>query len=192
MAYCKKCGAYIPDGQTKCLACGYDEAAADTAAQYAYSYDEEPAERDYKAERARQQEENRKWAREEYARRKKEQEEREAEERAKKRGYDPERRSPAGMTYTEGNSKFFAIASYVSLGFLLQKLFLPDDQFSEFHSRQGKRLFICGMAAELVGKIFGISWIVFLLRLGFTLRGATNANQGKEEELPFINNLFKK
>ena len=27
MAYCDKCGAYIPDGQTKCLACGYDEAA---------------------------------------------------------------------------------------------------------------------------------------------------------------------
>ena len=27
MAYCMSCGAYIPDGQTKCLACGYDEAA---------------------------------------------------------------------------------------------------------------------------------------------------------------------
>ena len=24
MAYCDKCGAYIPDGQSKCLACGYD------------------------------------------------------------------------------------------------------------------------------------------------------------------------
>ena len=27
MAYCKKCGAYIPDGQETCLACGYSEAA---------------------------------------------------------------------------------------------------------------------------------------------------------------------
>ena len=27
MAYCKSCGAYIPDGQTACLACGYDETA---------------------------------------------------------------------------------------------------------------------------------------------------------------------
>ncbi len=25
MAYCNKCGAYIPDGLTACLACGYDE-----------------------------------------------------------------------------------------------------------------------------------------------------------------------
>ena len=24
MAYCLKCGAYIPDGQIVCLACGYD------------------------------------------------------------------------------------------------------------------------------------------------------------------------
>ena len=27
MAYCKSCGAYIPDGHTTCLACGYDETA---------------------------------------------------------------------------------------------------------------------------------------------------------------------
>ena len=27
MAYCNKCGAYIPDGQSVCLACGYDPEA---------------------------------------------------------------------------------------------------------------------------------------------------------------------
>ena len=27
MSYCKKCGAYIPDGLSACLACGYDETA---------------------------------------------------------------------------------------------------------------------------------------------------------------------
>ena len=44
MAYCKKCGAYIPDGQENCLACGYDEAAerkerkgGASASAYAYS-----------------------------------------------------------------------------------------------------------------------------------------------------------
>ena len=25
MAYCRSCGAYIPDGHTKCLACGLDQ-----------------------------------------------------------------------------------------------------------------------------------------------------------------------
>ena len=37
MGYCKNCGAYIPDGHTKCLACGldqteYEESAAASAA----------------------------------------------------------------------------------------------------------------------------------------------------------------
>ena len=27
MGYCTSCGAYIPDGQSKCLACGFDENA---------------------------------------------------------------------------------------------------------------------------------------------------------------------
>ena len=25
MAYCRNCGAYVPDGQNKCLACGFEE-----------------------------------------------------------------------------------------------------------------------------------------------------------------------
>ena len=35
MAYCKKCGAYIPDGLSACLACGYDDVAANAAAEAA-------------------------------------------------------------------------------------------------------------------------------------------------------------
>ena len=26
MNYCRRCGAYIPDGLSACVACGYDEA----------------------------------------------------------------------------------------------------------------------------------------------------------------------
>lgn len=33
MAYCDKCGAYIPGGQTKCLACGYDPEEEKRAAE---------------------------------------------------------------------------------------------------------------------------------------------------------------
>ena len=35
MAYCLKCGAYIPDGQTACLACGYDALAEQKKAEKA-------------------------------------------------------------------------------------------------------------------------------------------------------------
>ena len=32
MPYCKSCGAYIPDGLTACLACGYDDTVVQAGA----------------------------------------------------------------------------------------------------------------------------------------------------------------
>lgn len=74
MAYCKQCGAYIPDGQTKCLACGYDEAAqySQATAKKDQSFYEKERERE-EEKRRRQQEQSKKWAEEEYARRQREQ-----------------------------------------------------------------------------------------------------------------------
>lgn len=64
MAYCKKCGAYIPDNQNTCLACGYDEQAAAAYAQ------QEADERAAAEERRRkQQEADRRWAEAELERR---------------------------------------------------------------------------------------------------------------------------
>ncbi len=93
MPYCKSCGAYIPDGQNKCLACGYDE-EADRAAQQAaaaasaaavsatnYSYVDPELKEKLEEERRRKQEENRRWAEEESARR---EQRREAQEWARK------------------------------------------------------------------------------------------------------------
>ena len=107
MAYCKNCGAYIPDGQSVCVAGGLAEtapaagAAAAAGAAYSASNSElrdqleqhrreqkEKSERWAEQEYARrqQQESNRQWAREEYARRQAQQQEeqrRQAEERRK-------------------------------------------------------------------------------------------------------------
>lgn len=94
MAYCNKCGAYIPDGQSKCLACGYDEteeaasaakaeaaakatqAAAHSAAAaqqndttYHFRNDDELYRIQLEENRRRQQEQNRKWAEQEQQRR---------------------------------------------------------------------------------------------------------------------------
>ena len=94
MPYCKSCGAYIPDGQSKCLACGYDE-EADRAAQQAaaaasaaavsatnYSYVDPELKEKLEEERRRKQEEHRRWAEEESAR------------SAEKRRSGPARRQP--------------------------------------------------------------------------------------------------
>ena len=88
MAYCEQCGAYIPDGQTKCLACGYDESEkpkGNTAAAYAekkdYSgsaaFDSEKLRRQLEEQREKQKENSRRWAEAERARR--EQQERSAD-----------------------------------------------------------------------------------------------------------------
>jgi len=70
MAYCNHCGAYIPDGQTKCLACGFDEqaeqAAAQAAAAQAAAYAEEAKAREQAAEDARAEVERRRAQRQEY------------------------------------------------------------------------------------------------------------------------------
>ena len=187
MAYCKKCGAYIPDGDTKCLACGYDE-ADEQAAQYAYAYKKaESSKTDYNTEREKRREENRKWAQEEYERRQAEAAEQESVEYSENPG-----KSAAGFSYTQGNSKIFAMLSYISVGFILPSLFLPDDAFARYPAKQGMRAFIVGCIAEIIGSIFNFGWVVFLLRLGYTIRGIVNAKNGKMKELPYINAFFKK
>lgn len=101
MAYCKSCGAYIPDGLTACLACGYDEnsesqktasgSGASSASASAASaraagekkggkekyrhVDSEFLKQQLEEQRRRQQESSRKWAETEYAQRQKAKEE---------------------------------------------------------------------------------------------------------------------
>ena len=107
MAYCKKCGAYIPDGQTKCLSCGYDESAE--GGEYAYAYAKNGEHRqetvidadyveleadpvDERAEvedrRARRQEYNKTWAELEKRRRAQEREFRNRQQREREAGED--------------------------------------------------------------------------------------------------------
>ena len=112
MAYCKSCGAYIPDGQTKCLACGYDEAAQaaqeaqvqDTAEQqgtaaagayqtaFAYRDNHEDLKHRLEEQRRAQQEAQRRLAEQEYARRKKQQEDRQWAQQEYERRQEEKRR----------------------------------------------------------------------------------------------------
>lgn len=60
MAYCDRCGAYIPDGQKVCLACGFDpeeesrqaQQAAAAQARYERQKNTERTQADYEAKRA--------------------------------------------------------------------------------------------------------------------------------------------
>ena len=95
MAYCNHCGAYIPDGQEICLACGFDpkaekqRAAEAQAAAYAYQQQAEEHAADTRAEverrRAERKESDRVWAENERRRRQMEEEFRRAQEEKEKR-----------------------------------------------------------------------------------------------------------
>lgn len=203
MAYCNKCGAYIPDGQTKCLACGFDEteerekAAAATATASAsaastgtrYGFDNEELRRKLEEQRKKQQQQSQAWAEQERERRERQ---RQREERAREQAeaqrtgsYDTARQaSRTGANKIE--SKLFAVLSYVSVLSLIPLLFRRDDEYALYHGRQGLALLIYGVVADILGTIPGIGWIFSLFRVVCVFKGMINAANDIKEPLPYI------
>ncbi len=222
MAYCVKCGAYIPDGQKGCLACGYDpdtemkaaEAARSSSAAAQAQYQKTKAEnaelrRRLEEQRKRSQEQNRQWAEQERRRReeqaareesrRKQQEEdrrwaqeeyerRQAEERTRAAAQPDLQYRSVNETGGEGN-KALAALSYLSVLFAIPYIFTPQDRFAKYHAKQGLKLFIFGIIADVVGALTGFGWIVTLLRLYMIYKGMTNALNGRREPLPWIGTL---
>ena len=217
MAYCKRCGAYIPDGLTACLACGYDEnlsakEKADTAAKAAKDRIQEELE----AQRRARQEENRRWAEQEQQRRQQQEQSRQwaEEERARRQKQEQSRqwaqeeyarrqaeRQNAARNYTyrttmdragaqsgEGN-KLFAALSYLSFLFVLPYIVTPQDEFAKYHAKQGLKLFVFNLVSDLIGALTGVGWVLTLLRFYFIYKGMSNAFSGVKEPLPWIGNI---
>ena len=207
MAYCKSCGAYIPDGITACLACGYDEAAkaqesAGTATAGKHEkksggekyrpFDSDFLKRQLEEQRKRQQENSRKWAETEYAQRQK------AKEEQARNFTNTSGRSASDVYQTvrramnsDESSKVFAGLSYFSVLFLLPYLFKSDDEFATYHAKQGMTLFAAGILADIAGGIFGVGWLVALARLYMIFQGVGNVVKGKKKPLPYIGDILK-
>ena len=213
MAYCKSCGAYIPDGQTACLACGYDETAqqsksSGTAAAKAKApekknttraggekykqVDSEFLKQQLEEQRRRQQENSRKWAETEYAQRQKAKEEqaRNFTSTSGRSGSDVYRTVRSAMN-SDDTGKVMAGLSYFSVLFLLPYLFRSDDKFATYHAKQGMNLFAVGIIADIAGKFLGIGWFVWLARLYMIFKGVSNVARGEKKPLPYIGDLIK-
>lgn len=201
MAYCDRCGAYIPDGQLKCLACGYDPTAAQReeqqrAAAAAYQQqkqaeEERRREEQQRAEeRRRRVEDDRRWAEKEYARRR--------AERAKNEGmnfnvedFGREFERKTGLSRNGGGNKILGILSYFSVLFILPFIFGGDDKFCRFHAKQGLALFVfCAIADALSSTPFG--WIMQIMRIYMIVKGVISAANGRCEPLPFIGKFLDK
>ena len=216
MAYCKKCGAYIPDDLTACLACGYDD-LAESQKNSTYSSGPAAAKKDqaksseksngsekYKQvdsdflrkqleeQRRRQQENSKKWAETEYAQRQKAKEEqaRNFTNTSGRSGSDVYQTIRRSMESKE-TGKVMAALSYVSVLFMLPYLFRKDDDFATYHAKQGMGLFFAGLIGDIAGKILGIGWFVTAARVLLALTGIGNAINGKKKPLPYIGDWFK-
>ena len=213
MAYCNKCGAYIPDGQTVCLACGYDETAetksnsasfSAAAAAAAQSFSEEVRKkvaeekqriREEEEKRRIRQENDRKWAEEEYKRR-----QQQKEDEAEQQSYHYEKTSETEGSYTFSKSykaensstqtnRILAALSYLSVLCFLPFIFCPNDDYAKFHAKQGIRLFILSLFSDVASLIPVVGAVFTLFRFYCIYKGMTNASAGKREPLPYIGNI---
>ena len=211
MAYCKNCGAYIPDEQNVCLACGYDEnaekkssaanvgsaaasarAGNSTGNEKYKQVDSEFLRKQLEEQRRRQQANSKKWAETEYAQRQKAKEEqaRNFTNTSGRSGSDVYRTVRSAMN-SDDTGKVMAGLSYFSVLFLLPYIFRKDDQFATYHAKQGMTLFAAGILADLVGGFFGLGWVVALARIYMIFEGVSNVIKGKKKPLPYIGDLIK-
>lgn len=219
MAYCKNCGAYIPDELTACLACGFDEHAEQASAAVRKKRAEQTAQEEdlrqvmhrhrmlqqeknrqwAEQEKARreQQEENRRWAGEEYARRQaqkeleEEQRRREEEQRRQKQEAARAQAGSGTASQSRGNTALAAL-SYLNILFALPFFFTPDDEYAKFHAKQGMRLFLFTLVTRIIKYITPFGWIFTLMHLFFIGKGMNNAINGRKEPLPYIGTIGKK
>ena len=212
MAYCKKCGAYIPDELTACLACGYDDLAEQqkgssgaaaskktenkssaTGNEKYKQVDSEFLRKQLEEQRKRQQENSKKWAQTEYAQRQKAKEEqaRNFTNTSGRSGSDVYQTIRRTMQSDE-TGKVLAGLSYFSVLFVLPYLFRKDDEFATYHAKQGMGLFVVGIIGDIVGKMFGVGWFVTIARIFLALTGVGNAINGKKKPLPYIGEWFKR
>lgn len=214
MAFCDKCGAYIPDGQTECLACGYDAAESAKAEQQQqaaaaaaaakekassetdggkyYSFSNEELREKLEEQRRKQQEASRKWAEEEKQRRQKAAK----EENYTVRGGETFRSSAAKAKKAAGafakNSKLLGALSYLSVFFVLPFLFNSKDSFSVYHAKQGAVLFLFGILIRLASFIPILGAVMRLFKWFCIYKGMSNAINGIIEPLPYIGQLGEK
>lgn len=190
MAYCRKCGAYIPDGWDKCPSCG---AAENGGTQAQYQYQSQTQTHSGRGSDARDYGEEIRKGVEDYLNKKRQESKQWAQDEYQRRQSSKTQQTKSSTASTAESNKILSILSYISGLFVLPFILRSDTEENKsvrFHAKQGGILFAAGTVAQIVGGIFGLGWLVRLLRIGFTVKGASNAANGKDEPLPYIGKLL--
>ncbi len=200
MAYCTNCGAYIPDGETVCVACGMDSAAVQTpasstsaafAAQMQEAKNATEELRDTLEQKHReQQDKNREWAAQAYSDFKSQK----ANKTSERTGGVPAASKKPDSKKNASTSKLMAGLSYISFLCFLPFIFSSQsDDFAKYHGKQGILLFAASAVIDILGKFSGMVGLVLsVLRIYLIYKGIKNVVEEKKEPLPFIGQYAEK
>ena len=177
MSYCRKCGAYIPDGDVSCPACGAGTGENEGAAKA-----RETARKDYKEYKVSgeyRSQDNRYGDREQT---------REYGGPGANAGvYSGQYDADAAMNRSMG------YLCYLGLLFLIPFFTRPDSQFLKYHCNQGLVLTLfCVLvsacsAIPILGWLGGAAGSVFAFYC--LVKGLANVSKGKRSPLPLIGHI---
>lgn len=184
MSYCRECGAYIPDGETACVACGWSESSNSGA------FAQKKAEnRENKYE-----EENTTSASSGY-RRRYDYESASARHRREDRHED---RRGAARYYSDGyahdakTNRGLACLCYLGPLFVVPWLLRPNSQFIKYHVNQGLVLFLFWLLLGVFEWIPVVGWLGFvgdIIGIVGLISGLSNASKGRRRPIPLIGDI---
>ena len=194
--YCSKCGAYIPEGETVCVACGTDASryqanagAAGAVASAASSVADEEFRKTLEKKQKEQQQKSKEWAEQAYV----DYKEHKAHSTSANTGGKPSAAKRTDGTVSPSASKLLAGLSYVSVLCFLPFILAPNDDFAKFHGKQGILLFALSVISDVLSKFSGLLGLaLFLFRVYLIYKGVRNVVDGKKEYLPFIGQYAEK
>ena len=182
MSYCRECGAYIPDGENRCLACGWTEKTASGAQT------QREQKREKKAENSAENHKNNNNCRRNYSYGGRE------DRRGADRYYSASDASTPRQNYARDYSadakknRGLACLCYLGPLFILSWLLKPDSKFVKYHINQGLLLFLCWIVIGVFDFVPFMS-LANIVAFVFMIMGIVNASEGKRKPLPIIGDI---
>jgi uncharacterized membrane protein len=89
-----------------------------------------------------------------------------------------------------------AILSYIGILFLIPMLVAKDNNFDQFHAKQGLVLFIAEVITAMFAVVPILGWIaapiLYIIWLVLSIIGIINVLEGNKKELPLIGQFANK
>lgn len=205
MPYCSNCGAYMPDGESKCVACGSvvmpsqagQASSAASSAAFA-QMPEAPKAPEVNADELRetleakqkeQLENSKDWAQSAHAQNSTHR----PSTTSGNTGGVPTAEKKPGEKKDYCSSKLWAGLSYVSFLCLFPLFMGTKNEFVKFHAKQGLVLALASVLFDILGNFSGLLRLVLsVLRLYLIYKGIKNVMEEKKEELPYIGKYAEK